>query len=111
MNKRRRIFFIIFGAYHVLVVSFVLFIEAQKEDLGLLYGLYSKISLMRNGAILGLLLFVVDFVWTWFENKSAAKSKDIMTHENNTLKAKLYDIQNPAKKEEVAMTGSKEKSL
>jgi hypothetical protein len=111
MNKRRRIFFIIFGAYHVLLVSFALYIETQKEDLGLLYGLYSKISMMRNGAILGLLLFLVDFIWTWFENRAAEKSKDIMTHENNTLKAKLYDIQNSAKAEGPLTTTTKEKSL
>jgi len=96
MNKRRRIFFIIFGAYHLLTLIFVIFIEAQKEDLGLLYGLYSKIWMMRYGAMLGLLLFLVDFVWNWIEKKNADKEREVMEHENNTLKAKVYDLQQAA---------------
>jgi hypothetical protein len=97
MNQRRRIFFIIFGVYHLVILIFVLFIEAQKEDLGLLYGLYSKIWVMRYGAMLGVLLFVVDFIWNWIETRDRGREKDVMRHENNTLKAKVYDLQQPAK--------------
>ncbi len=97
MNKRRRIFFIVFGSYHLLTLIFVLFIEAQKADLSLLYGLYGKIALMRWGAILGLLLFVIDASWNFFETKSSGKEKEAMRHENNTLKAKVYDLQQPSK--------------
>jgi len=95
MNQRRRIFFIIFGTYHLVTLFLILFIEAQKEDLGLLYGLYSKIWMMRYGAILGVLLFVVDFIWNWIETRNAGREKDVMRHENNILKAKVYDLQQP----------------
>jgi hypothetical protein len=95
MNQRRRIFFIIFGSYHLLILFFVLFIEAQKEDLSLLYGLYSKLWMMRYGAMLGVLLFVIDFIWNWIETRNGDREKDIMRHENNTLKAKVYDLQQP----------------
>jgi hypothetical protein len=97
MNKRRRIFFIIFGSYHLFIFFFVLFIEAQKADLSLLYSLYGKIAWMRWGSILGLLLFVIDASWNFFETKSSGKEKDAMRHENNTLKAKVYDLQQPGK--------------
>jgi hypothetical protein len=97
MNQRRRIFFIIFGVYHLVVMIFVLFIEAQKEDLSLLYSLYSKIWVMRYGAMLGVLLFVVDFIWNWIESRNSGREKDVMRHENNTLKAKVYDLQQPIK--------------
>ncbi len=96
MNQRRRIFFIIFGAYHLLTLIFVLYIEAQKEDLSFLYSLYAKMWVMRYGAMFGLLLFVVDFAWNWFETKNMDKEKDVMRHENNTLKAKVYDLQQPS---------------
>jgi hypothetical protein len=95
MNQRRRIFFIIFGSYHLLTLFFIIFIEAQKEDLSLLYGLYSKIWVMRYGAMLGVLLFVTDFIWNWIENRNSGREKDVMRHENNTLKAKVYDLQQP----------------
>jgi len=106
MNQRRRIFFIIFGSYHLLTLFFILFIEAQKEDLSLLYGLYSKIWMMRWGAILGVLLFVTDFIWNWIENRNTTREKDVMRHENNTLKAKVYDLQQPASIKDTP-TGSK----
>ncbi len=96
MNQRRRIFFIIFGTYHLVTLFLILFIEAQKEDLGLLYGLYSKIWMMRYGAMLGVLLFVIDFTWNWIENRNTIREKEVMRHENNTLKAKVYDLQQPA---------------
>ena len=95
MNQRRRIFFIIFGIYHLVTLFFVLFIEAQKEDLSLLYGLYSKIWMMRYGAMLGVLLFAIDFIWNWIETRNAGREKDVMRLENNTLKAKVYDLQQP----------------
>jgi len=95
MNQRRRIFFIIFGSYHLLTLFFILFIEAQKEDLSLLYGLYSKIWMMRYGAMLGLALFLIDFIWNWVENRNTDREKEVMRHENNTLKAKVYDLQQP----------------
>ena len=96
MNQRRRIFFIIFGIYHLVTLFFILFIEAQKEDLSLLYGLYSKIWMMRYGAMLGVALFATDFIWNWIENRNSGREKEAMRHENNTLKAKVYDLQQPA---------------
>jgi hypothetical protein len=52
--------------------------------------------LMRYGAMFGLLLFVIDFIWNWVENRNAGREKEVMRHENNTLKAKVYDLQQPA---------------
>ncbi len=107
MNRRRRIFFIVFGSYHLLTLIFVLFIEAQKEDLGLLYSLYGKISLMRWGAMLGVLLFATDAIWNFFEMRNSGKEKEIMRHENNTLKAKVYDLQQPSKEPLKPQAGAK----
>ena len=78
-----------------MTLFFILFIEAQKEDLSLLYGLYSKIWMMRYGAMLGLVLFLIDFIWNWVENRNTDREKEVMRHENNTLKAKVYDLQQP----------------
>lgn len=111
MNKRRRIFFLIFGVYHIILLVFISYIEIQKNDLSLLYGLYTKISLMRNGAILGLVLFLIDFLWNWFEKRNAKKDQDNIRHENDMLKAKLYDLQQTSKGDQQVLPPSKEKSL
>ncbi len=101
MNPRRRIFFLIFGLYHLFVLIFVLFIESQKEDLNLLYGLYSKLALLRYGALLGLILFGVDAVWHWIEHRNLKREHEALRLENNTLKAKVYDFQEEKKREPV----------
>jgi len=97
MNQRRRIFFLIFGLYHLLVVFFVIFVESQKEDLNLLYSLYSKLSLLRYGALLGFVLVIVDAIWHWMEMRALRREHEALRLENNTLKAKVYDYQQSGK--------------
>lgn len=106
MNKRKRIFFGVFGGYHLVILLFVIYIESNKEDFGILSQLYSKISLLKYGAVLGIILFAVDLIWSWIDNRNAQKEHDSLRHENNTLKAKVYDLQQPAKSVDQA-TGTK----
>lgn len=97
MNQRRRIFFGIFGVYHFAILMFVIYIESNKEDFGLLSQLYSKLSLLKYGAVLGIVLFIVDLIWNFLETRNAQKEHDTLRLENNTLKAKVYDFQESAK--------------
>lgn len=97
MNQRRRIFFAIFGGYHLIILFFVIYIDSNKEDFGILSQLYGKISLLKYGAVLGVVLFLADFIWTWIETRNAEKAQEAMRLENNTLKAKVYDFQQAAK--------------
>lgn len=99
MNKRRRIFFAIFGAYHLIILFFVIYIDSNKEDFGILSQLYSKISLMKYGAVLGMLLFAIDLIWWWLEGRTVKQEQETLRHENNTLKAKVYDLQQTTKTE------------
>lgn len=46
---------------------------------------------------LGLVILVVDVVWALKANKDATKEKAALTLELNTLKAKLFDLQEVAK--------------
>lgn len=52
---------------------------------------------MKYGAFLGLILLVVDVLWDRSSMKESEKQKDALTHELNTLKAKLFDLQEAAK--------------
>lgn len=107
MNKRRRIFFAIFGAYHLIILFFVIYIESNKEDFGILSQLYSKISLLKYGAVLGVVLFAADFIWWWLEGRSVKQEQETLRHENNTLKAKVYDLQQPSKSATETTSGAK----
>jgi hypothetical protein len=96
MNKRRLIFLSVFGAYHLCTFMLTIFMETQKNDLSLLYSLFGKITLFKYGALFGLILFGVEAFWTWRDQKNANKEKEGMRHENNVLKAKVYDLSNGA---------------
>lgn len=52
---------------------------------------------MKYGAFVGLILLVVDVIWDRSTAKESEKQKDALTHELNTLKAKLFDLQEAAK--------------
>ncbi len=98
MNKRRLIFLSVFGSYHLAAFVFTLFMESQKNDLSLLYSLFGKIALFKYGAFFGLTLFAVEAIWTWKGSMNAEKEKEVMRHENNVLKAKVYDLMEASKK-------------
>ena len=98
MNKNRLIFYSIFGAFHLFLVIFTLFIESQKDDFNFLFEVLKWISWMKYGAILGLILVGADVVWSWIINRDSQKEVGTLTHELNMLKAKLFDLQETAKK-------------
>lgn len=97
MNKRRLIFFTIFGVYHLIILVFTSYIDAQKQDLGVLTRMYGVLHLFKYGAILGLLLYATDFIWTWKTTRTDLKEKESLNFEINNLKAKVYDLQEAAK--------------
>lgn len=97
MNKRRVIFFAIFGVYHLIILVFTSYIDAQKQDLGVLTRMYGILHLFKYGAVLGLVLFATDFIWTWRSARSEEKEKDALKFEINNLKAKVYDLQEASK--------------
>ncbi|MGE0590709.1 MAG: hypothetical protein AB7O48_19160 [Cyclobacteriaceae bacterium] len=97
MNRRRLIFFVIFGVYHLVIFVFTSYIDVQKQDLGVLTSMYKFIHLFKYGAFLGIALFITDFVWSWRERKMAEKETESLKFEVNTLKAKVYDLQEAAK--------------
>ena len=81
----------------MIILLFTFYIGSKNIDFGVLAKLYSKITMLKYGAILGVMLFLVDFVWNWIEAKNAEKEQEAMRLENNTLKAKVYDFQQAGK--------------
>lgn len=97
MNKRRLIFFSIFGLYQIVIFVFTTYIDSQKQDLGVLTSLYGYLHLFKYGAALGLILLLVEFIWSWTSASNANKESEILNFEINNLKAKVYDLQEAAK--------------
>ena len=94
MTKNRIIFFSIFAAYHLIAFIFTMIID---KDTSLLFSIVSYISWFKYGTFLGLVLLIVDFVWAWRINKESKAREEAARHENNVLKAKVYDFQEAGK--------------
>jgi hypothetical protein len=94
MNKRRLIFFGIFGVFHLIAFVFTVVMET---NVSILLNLVSYIGAFKYITFFGLVLMVTDFVWAWQENRKAKKNEDAARLENNTLKAKVYDMQEAGK--------------
>lgn len=104
MTKRRIIFFAIFGVYHLLLLVFAFYMESQRENFKFLGMMLKSFSLFKYGAFLGVLLLVTDVIWSWRENSAQRKENDALVLEANTLKAKVYDLQEAAKNKGAAPT-------
>lgn len=98
MNKNRLIFYAVFAIFHIFLLVFSIYVDTQKEDFAFLSKLLSWISITKYGAMFGLILLAVDVAWSFTLNKKTEFEKNSLTNELTTLKAKLFDLQEAAKK-------------
>ena len=103
MGKNRIILYIIFAAFHVGAFIFTLLIQ----DFTFLTNIFQHIALFKYISFFGILLVATDFVWSWIANSDSKKEKAALTHELNTLKAKLFDLQETAKADAAAKAAAK----
>jgi hypothetical protein len=95
MKKNRLIFYAIFGVFHLSAFIFTIMLE---NNTSMLFSMVKYVPMFKYGTLLGLLLVIADFVWSWKINKESAKDLEAREQELNVLKAKLFDLQEAAKK-------------
>jgi hypothetical protein len=98
MSKNRIIFYIVFFVFHVFAFIFTL----QIQDFNFLTRIYQHIGLFKYITFFGILLIVTDVIWSWIVSRDLRKENAALSHELNTLKAKLFDLQEAAKQVEAA---------
>ena len=103
MGKNRIILYIIFAIFHVGAFIFTL----KIQDFSFLTGIFEYIKLFKFISFFGIVLVATDFVWSWIVNRDSQKEKAALTHELNTLKAKLSDLQEVAKAEAAKAAAAK----
>lgn len=91
MTRNRIIFYSIFGVYQL--AAFVLSIIMENSGLSFQLKVASNISVFKWITLIGLLLILVDFIWLWRDQVNQKKQDEAFRHENNVLKAKVYDMQ------------------
>lgn len=99
MNRNRLIFYSVFGVFHLGAFIFTVMLN---NDTGLLFKMVSWVPTFKWVTLFGLLLLVTDVIWSFWIGRTAAQEKATLTTELNTLKAKLFDLQEAAKKQAIA---------
>jgi len=94
MTKNRLIFYAIFAAFNLGAFIFTIILE---NNTSMLFSMVQYVPWFKYGALLGLILVIIDVIWSWIINRESTKEKAALTHELNTLKAKLFDLQEEAK--------------
>ena len=97
MKKNRLIFYAVFGAFHLFLTIFTMYVDAQRNDFAFLTQMLGWISLMKYGAFFGLILLITDVIWDLSTNRENRREQAALNHEINILKAKLFDLQESAK--------------
>ena len=93
MNRNRLIFYLIFGVFHLFLVIFTFYVDSQKDDFNFLFKILKWMTILKWGTVIGLILVSIDVIWSWIINRDSQKEKGALKHELNTLKAKLFDLQ------------------
>ena len=96
MTRSRIIFYTVFGVYMLMAFIFTLYIER------IALSLVHYLSWFKYITFLGLLMIIADFVWLWMDQRKFKKMDEANRHENNVLKAKVYDLQQGANPKEEA---------
>ncbi|MBS1681989.1 MAG: hypothetical protein JST48_09770 [Bacteroidetes bacterium] len=73
MNARRIIFFSIFGIYQLGIFFFTVYMESMRDDLNFLFEIFKYIGLFKFGALIGVVLLVIEIFWTRLDLKKASK--------------------------------------
>ena len=92
MKKNRLIFYTIFGIYNIAAFIFAIALP------NIMFNIVGYVPYFKYLALFGLILMIVDFAWAWKINKESAKDLEARETELNILKAKLFDLQEAAKK-------------
>jgi hypothetical protein len=106
MNRNRLIFYSLFGIFHLGAFIFTIILEGNTN---LLFKLVSYVHTFKWITLLGLILLVCDVIWSFAAHRSAAKERATLSHELNTLKAKLFDAQENNRKQSVSTSAEGKK--
>lgn len=73
MSIRRIVFLCLFGLYQLFVFLLTVFVENKKDDLSFLFDLFQKISWFKYGALLGIVLLIIEFFLYRIDTKKIPK--------------------------------------
>lgn len=94
MKKNRWIFFGIFALFHLSAFIFTIILD---NNTSLLFKMVSWVPSFKWITLLGLIILIIDIIWALSIHRDEQREKAALQHEVNTLKAKMFDLQEAAK--------------
>jgi hypothetical protein len=88
----------IFAIFHIAAFIFTIVVDHNANDTSFLFKMLKFVPFSKYATLLGLLLLVGDFTWSWIVAKDSEAEKESLRHELNVLKAKLFDLQESSRK-------------
>ncbi len=98
MKRNRLIFYSVIGGLHLFIFLFTLYMDSQRDNLQFLVDLQKIIWLLKYAVFVLMVLFVTNIILHVRDNKRHQRENMQLIQELNTLKAKLYDLQEAGKK-------------
>ena len=96
MKKLRLIIYILFFTFNIALFLFTVYIESYDNIFELGKLILPNISYMKYGALIGVILVVVDFIVDKAEKGVLVKEVEKTRNELNAVKAQLFDSQKSA---------------
>lgn len=90
MRKNRLIFYAIFLLFHIGAFVFTVILG---NDSGFMMRMVGWVPYFKWITLIGVVLVTIDFVWALVTAKNRDRERAALTHEVNTLKAKMFDLQ------------------
>lgn len=98
MKRAKSIFYFIYFLFHIGLLLASIYVNYKSEDFEFLLKLREKMEVMIYVSIVGLLLFGVDVILVTMAMRNHRKEKEKLEHEVNSLKAKMFDLQDATRK-------------
>jgi hypothetical protein len=90
MKKNRVIFYLIFALFHIGALIFTIQLGNSSS---FLMSMFSWVPYFKWVTLLGVVLMIIDFVWAIASAKESNRETSVLSQEVNTLKAKMFDLQ------------------
>lgn len=93
MKKGKTIFLVVYLVFHLVLLIGAIVVNLRSEDFEFLFSVRDNMAGTVWFAVLGLLLFIINVIIISMSTRNHEKQEEKLRQEINSLKAKVYDLQ------------------
>lgn len=93
MKRNRLIFYSVFGVLHLFIFLFSIYMDSQRDNFEFLIHMQGRIWMLKYCSFILLILFATNIILHFRDNRRNVREKAQLNQELDTLKARLFDLQ------------------